>query len=67
VQAPGPRIDQRRQRIHVGALQLRELPVYQHFAHDLVIGREILQHVRGGRNDFALAVFDRRGQSQVFE
>ena len=41
-------IDQRRQRVDVGAFQLRELPVFEHLAHNFVLGRQIFQHVRRG-------------------
>ena len=64
---PGRGIDQLRQRVHVGALQLGELPVLQHLAHDLVVRRQLFQHVRGGGDDLALAVLHRRGQLQILE
>ncbi len=64
---PVARIDQRRQRVHVRALELGELPVFEHLAHDLVLGRQFLQHVGRGGNRLALAVLHRRRQLQILE
>ena len=55
------------QRVDVGALELGELAVLQHLADDLVIGRQFVQHVGGGGDGLALAVFHGRGQLQVLE
>ena len=67
VQAVRPRIDQRGQRVHVGAFQLRELPVLQNLAGDFVIGRQAFQHIRRGGNGFSLAVLHGCGQIQFFK
>jgi len=48
VQAARARVDQRRQRIDVRALELGELAVLEDFAHDFVLLREILQYVGRG-------------------
>ena len=47
--AAGPLVDQRRQRVDVGALQLREPAVGQDLARQLVLGGELLEHALVGR------------------
>ena len=64
---PVARVDQRRQGVHVSALELGELPVFEHLAHDLVIGRQVFQHVGGGGDGLALSILHGRGQIQIFE
>ena len=67
METSGGRIDQLGEGVHVGALQLGELAVLENFAHDFVIGREVFEHVGGGGDGLALAVFDGRGQLEIFE
>ena len=59
VNAAGLRIDQLGQRVDVSALELRELAILQHLARDFVFGRQAFQHICGGRDAFAFAVFHR--------
>ena len=67
VQAAGRRVDQRGQRVDIGALQFGELAIFEHLAGDLVLGGQAFQHIRGGGNGFALSVFHRSGKIQLFE
>ena len=64
---PVERSNERRERVHVRALELHELPELEHLAADLVLDGELFEHVGGGRDGLALAVFHRRGQPQVLE
>jgi len=66
VQAPGGRVDQQRQRIHISALELGELPVGQHLAHDFVLRGQFVEHVGGGGEGFPLGLLG-RGQLQIHE
>ena len=52
------RIGQQRQGINVVGLELGQLPVLQHLARNLVMLRQLFQHIHGGRNYFALAILD---------
>ena len=67
MQPLGARIQQRRQRVHVGRLQLRELTIFQHHLRHIVLGGQTLQHIDRGRDRLALAVLDGLGQVQPVE
>ena len=67
MQPAGPRVDQRGQGVDVRALELGELAVFQHLAHDLVFRGQRLQNVDRGGARLPLAVFHRRGQLQIVE
>ena len=62
---PGPRVDQRGQRVGVRALELRELPVLEDLPGKGVAERQLLQHVDVGRVA-GLGPLDRR-QLQLLE
>ena len=49
--SPGDAIDERGERIHIGALELGKLAVFEYLADDFVFRCEIVQHVGGGGND----------------
>ncbi len=67
VQAFGRRVQKQRERIHVGALELRKLAILQHQPRNFVLGREIFQNVHRRRDHLALAVLHRLGQVQFVE
>jgi hypothetical protein len=56
-------VGQQGQGIGIIRLQLGELPVFQHQPRDVVVGGQFLEHVLGGRDYLALAVF--HGPRQV--
>ena len=67
VQPPGAGVQQRRQRVNIGRLQLGELAVVEHHARNFVLAGQPLQHIHRGRNGLALAILDRLGQVQLVE
>ena len=64
---PGRRVHQRRQRIHIGAFELGQLPVFENLAHDLVFRGQGFEDIDRRRNRLALAVPHRRGQTHLLE
>ncbi len=60
-------VGQKRQRIHVVRLQLRELPVLEHHARYVVVYRQLFEHILRRRNHLALAVLERLGQAHLVE
>ena len=67
VQAAGGGIQQRGQGIDVGRFEFRELAVFQHQPRDVVSFGQVFQHIDGGGNGLALAVFHRLGQIHFVE
>jgi hypothetical protein len=65
VDSPAQRIDQLRQRVDVGGLELRKLPVLQDQADDRVLLSQCLECVGVGRVAGLGALADRK--AQVFE
>ena len=60
-------VDQERKSVGVGSFEFRELPMFQHFAGDLMLLGKVLQHISGGRDHFSLAHLRGRGQVQIFK
>ena len=61
------RIGQQRQGVNVVGLELGQLPVLQHLARDLVMLRQLFQHIHGGRNHLAPPILDGLGQVHFVE
>ena len=67
VQASGVRIDELRQRVGVGPLELRQRPPFQHLARQLVRRRQFLEDFDRRRRRLRLAGAFRRRELQLLE
>ena len=67
VQPSSRGIDQRRQRIHIRRLELRQLPVVEDHARNGMVLGQLFEHVDRSRNRPPLAVFHRLGQVHAIE